>query len=140
MNLMMMTKSLLAAACLLSTVRAESRPMIDQITERVILMERDFELVVRQFYRTVLGMDVHKSNILNQSPGASRTARADPSASNGIQVLPTAIPGMDMVTQLASSGVNPVAVMQQLFMGIIMQFQSILRTLTSLPGSEILGR
>lgn len=150
MNVYVITSSLLAAAFLLEVAQAEDRPILDQLAERLRLIERDFELMISQFGRTVLGMDVHNvgSNVLNQSPPFSaayyqqqqRTGRADPAADNSNQVLPIAIPGMDTVTQLASTGGNPLAILQQLFMGILMQFQSILRTLTSLPGSEILGR
>ena len=141
-NMIIMISCVVTSACLLTLVHAEERPLVDQIAERVRLLEREFELIIRQFSRTVLGMDVHGGNVVNRSPAAasSLTARADPAAGNGIQGVPIAIPGMDVLTQLASSGGNPLAVLQQLFMGIVMQFQSILRTLTSLPGSEILGR
>ena len=140
-----------------------SRPLIDQISERIRLLERDFELLIRQFSRTVLGMDVHSTSARHVESAAAAAAaaaaasaaagvepkhvqrlqsiegRADPAAGSTDTRVPTVIPGMGVLSNWSTGG-NPLAVLQQLLMGILAQFQSLLRTLTSLPGSEILGR
>lgn len=127
--------------CLCEDERHKARPLIEQIFEHIRLFERDLELMVRQFSRTVLGMNVHG----RQSASSPIKLHADPATiDTGINGLPTSLPGMESVTQLTgmttAGGTNPLAVLQQLFMGIIMQFQSLIRTLTAIPGTEILGR
>lgn len=120
----------------------ESRSPIEQITERIRLVEREFELIIRQFSRTVLGLNVHQSQMAaNRSPGRSLEERADRAATNTDSAVPSVIPGMGVLSQLTSTvNRNPIVLLQQLFMGILLQFQSVMRTLTSLPGSQVLGR
>lgn len=122
------------------------RSPIEQITERIRLLEREFELIIRQFSRTVLGLNVHQGHMMvNRSPTGDQAVRleerADPAAANTDSNVPSVIPGMEILSQLASaSSRNPIALLQQLLTTIMLQFQALMRTLTSLPGSEVLGR
>lgn len=136
---------------------AEQRPVMVQVLDRIRILEKEFELIVRQFSRTVFGANVHTSQlngVANHQPLNDRTGRSDPENPSFSLSLPAAIPGMSLLSQLGSDMQrsepntvnrqsdlisNPFQVLQELIMNIMMQFQAIIRTLTALPGSEILG-